>query len=97
LLRDPIHTVHLETVASLLGVPHGLYIADQLSRFEQGIAKYRQAQTFNADWADTHINLGALDAHLGNAAAAEAAYRIAIWLQPSFIPAYINLADLYRQ
>jgi Flp pilus assembly protein TadD len=97
LLRDPIRTVRLEVVSGLVDVPRNLYTPDQLATLDQVIAEYRQSQTFNADRAEAHLNLGTLDARLGEPDAAEAEYRIAIQFQPSFIPAYINLADLYRQ
>jgi predicted CXXCH cytochrome family protein len=96
-LRDPIRTVRLEAVSSLVDVPRNVYTAEQLTALDRVIVEYRQAQAFNADRAEAHLNLGTLEARLGNVEAAAAAYRTAIRLQPAFIPAYINLADLSRQ
>jgi Tfp pilus assembly protein PilF len=50
----------------------------------------------NADRADAWLNLGTLDARLGDQDGAKAGYERAIRLQPSFMPTYVNLADLYR-
>jgi Flp pilus assembly protein TadD len=60
------------------------------------VEEYRAAQGFNADRAEAWLNLGALEARLGRFDRAEAAYERAIQLQPAFMPAYVNLADLYR-
>jgi Tfp pilus assembly protein PilF len=97
LLRDPIRTVRLEALSTLVGVSRDYFTVAQRTTLDQVIAEYRQAQAFNADRAEAHLNLGALDAQLGKFDAAEQAYHTAIRKQPSFIPAYINLADLYRQ
>ena len=45
---------------------------------------------------DDVLGLGSCE-HLGNAAAAEAAYREALRRDPGFVPAYVNLADLKRE
>ena len=98
LLSDPVRTVRMETVNALAdAAPLVSLNAEQRAIFERAIAEYRAAQAFNADRADGWLNLGALEVRLGNRQQAEADYRRAIRLQPSFIPPYINLADLYRE
>jgi Flp pilus assembly protein TadD len=64
---------------------------------ERALAEYREVQAYNADRAEAWLNLGALEARLGNRAGAEADYLRAIRVQPSFMPSYVNLADLYRE
>jgi len=92
-----MRTVRLEAVSSLIDIPRHVYTPGQWATLERGVAEYRQEQALNADRAEAHVNLGTLEARLGNPEAAEGAYRTALRLLPSFIPAYINLADLYRQ
>ena len=59
LARDLIHTARLEAVSSLVDVPRPFYTSAQWATLEEGTAKYRQAQAFNADRAEAHVNLEA--------------------------------------
>jgi Flp pilus assembly protein TadD len=54
------------------------------------------AETVNADRPESNLNLGLLAASAGEPQVAEGAYRQAILLDPRFVPAYANLADIYR-
>ena len=95
LLADPVRSVRLEAVASLIESRSSVSGADAAA-LDRAIAEYREAQARNADRIESYVNLGALEAQLGRADAAEAAYRAALRIQPAFVPTYLNLADLYR-
>jgi Tfp pilus assembly protein PilF len=98
LLDDPIRAVRLEAVNALADtVPVVTLTAEQRRVFERAVAEYRDVQTFNADRAESWLNLGSLEVRLGNRERAAADYQRAIRLQPQFMPAYVNLADLYRE
>jgi len=45
---------------------------------------------------NSHHNIGRVETARGKVGAAEDAYRTAVRLGPNFVPAYANLADLYR-
>jgi predicted CXXCH cytochrome family protein len=97
LLADPMRTVRLEAVNALAELPAALSLPPgERAAFTRVVEEYRAAQGFNADRAEAWLNLGALEARLGRFDRAEAAYERAIQLQPAFMPAYVNLADLYR-
>jgi len=94
-LQDPQLAVRMEAVNVVADVvaslpPPGPQLLDSAAD------EYRAVQLTNADRADALLNLGGLEARLGNAVAAEVTYRLAIERQPDFLPSYVNLADLYR-
>ncbi len=95
LIEDPVGAVRFEvatTVADVLGqleVPE----AEKL----QGLLdEYRNLLTADADTPGGQVAMGILETQLGNIAAAEQAYQQALSIESSFVPAMINLSDLYR-
>jgi len=97
LLDDPVRTVRLAALSTLLDLPADSFDAAQRAALDRVSTEYRAAQVFNADRAEGQSNLGMLEARLGNLAAAQAAFEKAIRIQPSFVPAYVNLADVQRR
>ncbi|MBM5812662.1 MAG: tetratricopeptide repeat protein [Gammaproteobacteria bacterium] len=57
---------------------------------------WRRAQEFNADRPEAQVNLGLWHLAHGDPAAARSALETALQLDRTFLPAWINLADLYR-
>jgi predicted CXXCH cytochrome family protein len=97
-VRDPVRTVRLEAVDALAAPPGSVPMsAEERAAFERAVAEYRDVQRLNADRPESGLNLGALDARLGNTEQAEKEYRDVLQRQPNFVPVLVNLADLYRQ
>jgi tetratricopeptide (TPR) repeat protein len=96
LLADPVRAVRIAAARSLAGVPADRLSPQQRTDRDRADAELVAAQMAVADRPEAHLALGAFQAQRGDAAAAEAAYRTALRLDPRFVPAMVNLADLYR-
>lgn len=96
LVADPVRTVRLEAVMPLAQTPVSFFSADERKQLARAFDEYRQAQKFNADRAEAHINLGALEQAQGNVDAGRTEFEVAIARQPQFVPGYLSLAELER-
>jgi Tfp pilus assembly protein PilF len=97
LLNDPVRLVRFEAARSLAPVPDSLLSPEEISVLGKAVGEYIRAQRINEDMAPYHINIGVASLQRGRPGDAEAAYRDAVRLDRIFAPAYVNLADLYRQ
>ncbi len=96
LLSDSVRTVRLAALPALAGLPDSGWSEADRSAFARVLAEYRQSQLFNADRPESWVNLGALEVRLRRPQEAETAYRRALAMQPQFVVAYAQLAELYR-
>ena len=96
LLDDPVRSVRIEAARVLAPVPVGQLQGEQLAVYKKATDEYIQSQTANAERPEAMLNLGNYYTARGDIDKAEAAYKKSIELEEVFVPAYINLADLYR-
>lgn len=96
LLDDPVRAVRMAVVSFLLAIPPAQLEPQQREALDRGIAEYLAVQATNADRADARANTALVWQFRGDAARAEAELAAALRLDPSFTPARVNLADLYR-
>jgi predicted CXXCH cytochrome family protein len=94
LLSDPVKAVRLDAVSALAGVPDDLLKPYQRDALRNGLDEYRQAMAYSLDFASSGLNLGNLYSNLGDRAAAERYYRLALKVDDLFYPAKMNLAVL---
>jgi predicted CXXCH cytochrome family protein len=96
LLDDPVRVVRIEAARVLAPVPAGELKGKQLAVYSAAANEYVASQQANADRPAAQLSLGNYYAARGEYDKAIASYRKAIELENLFIPAYVNLADLYR-
>jgi predicted CXXCH cytochrome family protein len=95
LLTDAVRVVRIEA-AQLLADTRSLLPAAERQALESATREYAETLKENADRPDAHANFGNVLVRVRRLKEAEAAYNKAIEIDPNFVPAYINLADLYR-
>jgi predicted CXXCH cytochrome family protein len=96
LLSDPLRVIRTEAARHLAGLPATALPASYHNALKSALAEYKLVQQFNADRPESLGNLANLALQEGDAKEAEHLYKQAIETAPYFIPAYANLADLYR-
>jgi Flp pilus assembly protein TadD len=97
MLSDQVRAVRIEAARLLAAVPVGELAEDQRRLLDGAIAEYIDSQMAMAERPEAWMSLGNIHAAQGQLDEAVAAYREAMVLDPRFAPAYINLADFYRQ
>jgi tetratricopeptide (TPR) repeat protein len=96
LLADPRRAVRIDAARALADAPAERLMPEQRAALDRALAEYRRAQEINADRAEAQVNLGLLADRRRDPDTSRRAYERAIALDPTFVPAYVNLADHYR-
>ena len=91
LLSDPLRVIRTEAARRL-----GAHPVSSHDALKSALAEYKSIQRFNTDRPESLSNLANLALQESDLAGAESLYKQAIELAPYYVPAYINLADLYR-
>jgi tetratricopeptide (TPR) repeat protein len=96
LLQDNQRMLRIEAARALADSQEHFSTESLKAQFDQALDEYITAQYVNAERPEAHANLGVLHTRMQKIDLAQREFEQAIAIDPSFIPAYINLADLYR-
>jgi len=95
-LGDAERVVRVEAAQALADVPAALLPPGDGAALERATAELVAVQQLGADRPESHLNLAVLYTSQQRFGPAEAELRRALVLDPAFVPAAVNLADLYR-
>jgi tetratricopeptide (TPR) repeat protein len=96
LLRDPIRSVRIAAARILAGTPPNLLQDGERDALDHAISELIASENATAERPENHVNMALVYVQMGRAADAEGELKTALWLDPDFVPAMVNLADLYR-
>jgi tetratricopeptide (TPR) repeat protein len=95
LLGDATRSVRTEAARALAGAQDQLP-AELQANWQHASQEYIAALQYTADRPEARVALGGFKAAVGEPEAAQALFAEAIRLDPDFVPAYVNAADLLR-
>ena len=96
MVSDPVRSVRIDAAQLLAGLPPEAVDAAQRAALAAATAEYIAAQEFNADRPEAHSNLGIYYARIGQHDRSVVELKRALAIDPAFVPAAVNLADLFR-
>lgn len=96
LLDDPIKSVRMAVARQLASIPLAQIPTRFQTAFSNLLTEYEESLLFNADMPEYMSDLGAFYAARGDLDSAQAALLHARELSPAYLPALINLSDVYR-
>lgn len=96
MLNDPIRAVRVEAARILAQLPNPAP-APLKPAYDNAIEEYLTGLNAIADVPGSYLGLGVYHQQRGNTTKALEEYQIAIKLDPTFVPARVNLAYLYNQ
>jgi tetratricopeptide (TPR) repeat protein len=95
-LSDSVRAVRIEAARALADVAPGLLNERQVAAREAATKELIASEQLFADRPESHRNLALLFERQGRAGDARAELETALRLDPSDVPALVNLADLHR-
>ena len=96
LLDDPLRAVRMQAARVLAPVPASALGPAGAAAYDRAAAEYVAGEQFNGDRPESRTNLGTYFAERGRYMESEAEFRSAIAMDPRYVPAWVNLADLLR-
>jgi predicted CXXCH cytochrome family protein len=96
LLEDPIKSVRMSVARHLSSIPLSQVPTRFQATFSNLLTEYEESLLFNADMPEYMSDLGAFYVARGDLNSAQEALLHARELSPAYLPALINLSDVYR-